>query len=93
MMLIPFLNEIEELREKMQVYFEARGGRRAAGYDSASARVLGVYHVHVGESSAKAREAAAHGLHEYHLNIKVNSCPVEASAIVVSIDKQFIREL
>ncbi len=63
MMLIPFLNEVDELREKMQVYFKAR---QAAGYDPATARVLGVYHAHVGESSADARAAAAHGLHEYH---------------------------
>jgi natural product biosynthesis luciferase-like monooxygenase protein len=63
MMLIPFLNEIEELRGKMQAYFKAR---QAAGYDPSSARVLGVYHAYVGESSAEAREAAAHGLHEYH---------------------------
>ena len=63
MMLIPFLNEIEELREKMQVYFKTR---QAAGYDPATARVLGVYHAYVGESSAEARAAAQHGLHEYH---------------------------
>ena len=63
MMLIPFLNEIEELREKMQAYFNAR---RAAGHDPASARVLGVYHAYVGENTAEARAAAAHGLHEYH---------------------------
>jgi len=63
MMLIPFLNEVEELREKMQVYFKAR---QVAGYDPATARVLGVYHAYVGESSAEAREAAVHGLHEYH---------------------------
>jgi len=63
MMLIPFLNEVEELREKMQVYFKAR---QAAGYDPSSARVLGVYHAYVGENSVEAREAAAHGLHEYH---------------------------
>ena len=63
MMLIPFLNEVEELRGKMQAYFNAR---QAAGYDSASARVLGVYHACVGENSIEAREAAAHGLHEYH---------------------------
>ena len=63
MMLIPFLNEVEELREKMQAYFRAR---QAAGYDSSTARVLGVYHTYVGESSAEARAAAAPGLHEYH---------------------------
>ena len=39
MMLIPFLNEVEELRKKMQAYFSAR---EAAGYDPSTARVLGV---------------------------------------------------
>jgi alkanesulfonate monooxygenase SsuD/methylene tetrahydromethanopterin reductase-like flavin-dependent oxidoreductase (luciferase family) len=63
MMLIPFLNEVEELREKMQAYFRAR---QAMGHDPATARVLGVYHAYVGESAAEARAAAAHGLHEYN---------------------------
>ena len=63
MMLIPFLNEVEELRAKMQVYFKARA---AAGHDPSKARVLGVYHAYVGENAAEAREAAAPGLHEYH---------------------------
>ena len=63
MMLIPFLNDVAELREKVQVYFKAR---RAAGNDPTTARVLGVYHVCVGASSAEARAAAEHGLHEYH---------------------------
>jgi len=63
MMLIPFLNEVEELRGKMDVYFQAR---KAAGHDPASARVIGVYHAYVGKSSAEARAAAEHGLHEYH---------------------------
>jgi len=63
MMLIPFLNEVEELRVKMEAYFDAR---RAAGYNPATARVLGVYHAYVGESSAQARAAAEVGLAEYH---------------------------
>jgi alkanesulfonate monooxygenase SsuD/methylene tetrahydromethanopterin reductase-like flavin-dependent oxidoreductase (luciferase family) len=63
MMLIPFLNEVEELRHKMQAYFSAR---QAAGFDPSTARVLGVYHMHVGENSVEAREAAAQGLAEYH---------------------------
>jgi natural product biosynthesis luciferase-like monooxygenase protein len=63
MMLIPFLNEVEELRRKMQAYFSAR---EAAGHDRASARVLGVYHAYVGESSAEARAAGARGLDEYN---------------------------
>jgi natural product biosynthesis luciferase-like monooxygenase protein len=63
MMLIPFLNEVEELRGKMQAYFSAR---EAAGFDPSTARVLGVYHTYVGESSAEARAAAAQGLAEYN---------------------------
>jgi natural product biosynthesis luciferase-like monooxygenase protein len=63
MMLIPFLNEVEELRGKMQRYFEAR---RAAGHDGASARVLGVYHAYVGEDRSEAHAAAEAGLAEYH---------------------------
>jgi len=63
MMLIPFLNEVEELRGKMQAYFSAR---KAAGHDPAIARVLGVYHTYVGESSNQARAAAAQGLAEYN---------------------------
>jgi natural product biosynthesis luciferase-like monooxygenase protein len=63
MMLIPFLNDVEELRAKMDVYFEAR---RAAGHDPSTARVLGVYHAYVGESAAEARLSAAVGLEEYH---------------------------
>jgi alkanesulfonate monooxygenase SsuD/methylene tetrahydromethanopterin reductase-like flavin-dependent oxidoreductase (luciferase family) len=63
MMLIPFLNEVEELRHKMQAYFSAR---QAAGFDPSTARVLGVYHICVGENSAEAHAAAARGLAEYH---------------------------
>ncbi|HSK30538.1 MAG TPA: LLM class flavin-dependent oxidoreductase [Candidatus Limnocylindria bacterium] len=63
MMLIPFLNEVEELRRKMQVYFSAR---EAAGFDRSTARVLGVYHAYVGESSTEARAAGAQGLAEYN---------------------------
>jgi natural product biosynthesis luciferase-like monooxygenase protein len=63
MMLIPFLNEVEELRRKMQAYFSAR---EAAGYDPSTARVLGAYHAYVGESSAAARAAGARGLAEYN---------------------------
>lgn len=63
MMLIPFLNEVEELRGKMQAYFSAR---KAAGFDRSTARVLGVYHSYVGESSTEARAAAAQGLAEYN---------------------------
>ena len=62
MMLIPFLNEVEELRHKMQTYFSAR---QAAGFNPSTARVLGVYHMYVGENSTEARVAAAQGLAEY----------------------------
>ena len=63
MMLIPFLHEVEELRPKVEAYLNAR---RIAGHDPSNARVLGVYHMYVGESSAEARAAAAPGLAEYH---------------------------
>lgn len=63
MMLIPFLNQVEDLRAKMQAYFSAR---RVAGHDPSTARVLAVYHVHVGESTAEARAAAEPGVAEYH---------------------------
>ena len=63
MMLIPFLNEVEELRRKMQAYFEAR---QAAGFDRSTARVLGAYHAYVGETAAEARSAGARGLAEYN---------------------------
>jgi natural product biosynthesis luciferase-like monooxygenase protein len=63
MMLIPFLNEVEELRRKMQVYFSAR---KAAGHDPSTAHVLGVYHAYVGETSREARAAGAQGLAEYN---------------------------
>ena len=63
MMLIPFLNEVEELRYKVQAYFKAR---ELAGHDRTTARVLGVYHAYVGQSSAEARAAGAQGLAEYN---------------------------
>ena len=63
MMLIPFLNEVEELRLKVEAYFKAR---RAAGHAASTARVLGVYHAYVGESSAEAQAAGAQGLAEYN---------------------------
>jgi len=62
MMLIPFLSELEELRLKMEIYFKTR---RSSGHDASTARVLGVYHVYVGESAAEARASAARGLAEY----------------------------
>jgi natural product biosynthesis luciferase-like monooxygenase protein len=63
MMLIPFLNGVEELRQKMQAYFSAR---EAAGHDPSTARVLGVYHAYVGDSANEARAAGARGLAEYN---------------------------
>ena len=63
MMLIPFLNEVQELRQKMQAYFSAR---EAVGFDRSTARVLGVYHAYVGENSTEAHAAGAQGLAEYN---------------------------
>jgi natural product biosynthesis luciferase-like monooxygenase protein len=63
LMLIPFLHDVEELRQKVEAYLKAR---TAAGRDASTARVLAVYHVNVGENSAPARAAVARGLAEYH---------------------------
>jgi alkanesulfonate monooxygenase SsuD/methylene tetrahydromethanopterin reductase-like flavin-dependent oxidoreductase (luciferase family) len=51
----------------MQAYFSAR---EAAGFDPSTARVLGVYHAYVGESSAEAHAAGAQGLAEYNAAAK-----------------------
>lgn len=63
MMLIPFLHEVEELRPKVEAYLKAR---RAAGHDPSTARVLGVYHLYVGESAAEARSTSMEGVAAYH---------------------------
>lgn len=62
LMLIPLLHEVDDLAEKVQIYFRAR---RAAGHDVDAARVLAAYHVCVGETSGEAREAGAQGVKEY----------------------------
>jgi len=64
LMLIPFLHEIEELREMVDGYLKAR---RDAGYEPSTARVLGMYHIHVGENSRAARITAERALADYHL--------------------------
>jgi natural product biosynthesis luciferase-like monooxygenase protein len=63
LMLIPFLHEIDELRGMVQGYLKARSD---AGYDPSTARVLGMYHIHVGENSRAARVAAERALADYH---------------------------
>jgi natural product biosynthesis luciferase-like monooxygenase protein len=63
LMLIPFLHETEELRLMVEAYLKAR---RAAGHDPSTARVIAVYHTHVGTSSAAARSVATAGLAQYH---------------------------
>jgi len=40
--------------------------QRVAGHDPLTARVLGMYHIHVGESSAETRSTAERGLADYH---------------------------
>lgn len=63
LMLIPFLHEIDELRSMVEVYMKAR---HAAGYDSATARVVAMYHIYVGQSCAEARSIAEPALAVYH---------------------------
>lgn len=64
LMLIPFLHEIDELRSMVEVYLSAR---RAAGYDPTTARMIAMYHIYVGESSAEARATAEPALAAYHV--------------------------
>ena len=47
----------------MQAYLSAR---QDAGFEASTARVLGMYHVYVGENSWEARAAAEQALAEYH---------------------------
>jgi natural product biosynthesis luciferase-like monooxygenase protein len=63
LMLIPFLHEIDELRSMVEVYHRAR---RAARHDPATARVIAMYHIYVGENSAEARATAEPALAAYH---------------------------
>ena len=63
LMLIPFLHEIDELRTMVDGYLKAR---RAAGHDPTTARVLGMYHIYVGENPGEARSTAERGLADYH---------------------------
>jgi len=63
LMLIPFLHDVEDLRAKVEAYLSAR---QAAGHDPSTTRVLAVYHINVGETSAQSRGAVQQGLHEYH---------------------------
>jgi natural product biosynthesis luciferase-like monooxygenase protein len=63
LMLIPFLHEIDELREMVEIYLNAR---QSAGHDHATARVIAMYHIYVGESSAEARATAEPALAAYH---------------------------
>jgi len=63
LMLIPFLHGIDELREMVDVY---RNARRSAGHDPATGRVIAMYHIYVGESSIEARASAEPALAAYH---------------------------
>ncbi|MGH7853281.1 MAG: LLM class flavin-dependent oxidoreductase [Candidatus Binatia bacterium] len=63
LMLIPFLHEIGELREMVEIYLSAR---RAAGHDPLTARVIAMYHIYVGENSGEARATAEPALATYH---------------------------
>jgi natural product biosynthesis luciferase-like monooxygenase protein len=63
LMLIPFLHDVDELRTMVEVFLKAR---QTAGHDPASTRVIAMYHVYVGESSAEARATAEPALADYH---------------------------
>ncbi len=61
MMLIPFLQEVKELRSKVEAYLAAR---EKAGYSSPP-RILAVYHIYVGEDAEEARASGANGVKQY----------------------------
>jgi alkanesulfonate monooxygenase SsuD/methylene tetrahydromethanopterin reductase-like flavin-dependent oxidoreductase (luciferase family) len=61
-MLIPFLHEVDELRPKVERYLAAR---EQAGDRPDGARVLAVYHLHVGTDAGRVRDAAERGVMEY----------------------------
>lgn len=63
LMLIPFLHEIEELREMVETYLRVR---QSAGHDRAAARVIAMYHIYAGENSAEALTTAEPALAAYH---------------------------
>ena len=63
LMLIPFLHEIDELRSMVEAYKKAR---RSGGHDPASARIIAMYHIYVGERSTEARATAEPALTAYH---------------------------
>jgi alkanesulfonate monooxygenase SsuD/methylene tetrahydromethanopterin reductase-like flavin-dependent oxidoreductase (luciferase family) len=62
-MLIPFLHELDELRSMVEIYLSAR---RTTGHDPLAVRVIAMYHIYVGESSAEARTTAEPALAAYH---------------------------
>ncbi len=61
MMLIPFLQEVKDLRSKVEAYLAAR---EKAGHSSPP-RILGVYHIYVGEDGEEARASGANGVKQY----------------------------
>ena len=63
LMLIPFLHELDELRSMVEIYLSAR---RTTGHDPLTSRVIVMYHMYVGESSAEARATAEPALAAHH---------------------------
>ena len=63
LMLIPFLHEIDELREMVEIYL---GARRGAGHAMNATRVIAMYHIYVGENAGEARATAEPALTAYH---------------------------
>lgn len=63
LMLIPFLHDIEDLGAMVGAYMKAR---KTAGLDPDAARIIAMYHIHVGDDSANARATAEPALADYH---------------------------
>jgi natural product biosynthesis luciferase-like monooxygenase protein len=62
LMLIPFLHEVAELREKVGLYLDAL---RSAGHDPATREILGAYHVYVDDDRARCHAIAETGVRHY----------------------------
>jgi len=95
LMLIPFLHEVGELREKVKLY---RDALQAAGHDPASHEILAAYHVYVGTDRQQSRRAAEAGLKAYvgasgEIHARTSHLPVPDSFGAHTRNRSAVRTL
>jgi natural product biosynthesis luciferase-like monooxygenase protein len=95
LMLIPFLHDVADLREKVQLY---RDALRAAGHNPSSREILAAYHVYVGSDGAPCRDVAAAGLAAYvgasgEIHARTAHLPVPDSFGAHSRNRSNVRQL